>query len=326
MLEDLRPCQALAPRPSDATAAVLEGLRHATVRAPGLPIGRNRVHEATAAHHLRRSSAPGLALHRTHHGSSAHRATNRSTDDCSTAHHLLLRRLALLHQALLIRRHHAHDLLRRALVARLLDVLQLVLLLSKHAARHDLLEAVNRVFDLVRHVNSGALEDADHVRGQARHPEEEVVEACVFAVEASLDQEAVPGKSAARATARLQEDAIPVLWLAKRPAREKTAAAHIRLTYDIEDLQALLARHAARAAEAIAERERRLAWRLKEANLPLPCELVHHFLLDGHLSASKEPMASLLAYKPPQGEEGSLGKWGGLGSKASSFAQGLEPT
>ena len=68
------------------------------------------------------------------------------------------------------------------------------------------------------------------------------------------------------------------IYIYIRTAGEEAAAADVGLADHVEDLVPLLRRHAAGADAAEAERQRRLARRLEEADLPFALEGLHIYI------------------------------------------------
>lgn len=174
-----------------------------------------------------------------------------------------------------------HDVLVRHAVANCLHVLELGLLLCEHASVDDEGHQVKTILDLIRHIND-APKDTDHNVGDAEGPQDTVITSRVFAVEARLDEEAVPGDGTAGAAEGLGPRTIPVLRAAERSTREEAATANVWLPNEIQNLKPLLSRHAAHAAAS----ETALSWGLdrsfEKSDLPLASEGLRDLLFDRH--------------------------------------------
>mmetsp|Transcript_3791 Transcript_3791/g.14054 ORF Transcript_3791/g.14054 Transcript_3791/m.14054 type:complete len:227 (+) Transcript_3791:278-958(+) len=153
-----------------------------------------------------------------------------------SAHHLGLRTAAAVasrYHLLLERGEQMDKLGGRALVASVLDLLDLNVLLRVHAAVHGHDEAVRTEVELIGDVHeaSGDVETADE---EASAPDDAIVARRVLPIEPGLDHVPVRAQRPTGAAARLDDEAILVLGLTEGPTRAKSGAANVGLTCDLQ--------------------------------------------------------------------------------------------
>jgi hypothetical protein len=175
--------------------------------------------------------------------------TSSSTHDGTNTNHHCLLGLSLLNQLLLIRWQTANDILVD-IVTDCFLVVHLCLLLRKHTPIHNTRQNVDDIFNLIWNVNE-ALQNANDPLCDANGPENAIIASCIHAVEAGLDEEARARNCTSCAAASLDPNTIFVLWLAKRATWEDTAATHIWLTDEFEQLKSLTSCHAAHATTSL---------------------------------------------------------------------------
>mmetsp|Transcript_51400 Transcript_51400/g.99344 ORF Transcript_51400/g.99344 Transcript_51400/m.99344 type:complete len:234 (+) Transcript_51400:122-823(+) len=194
--------------------------------------------------------------------------------------------LALRHRLLHRRRQHPHDIGIWTSIPILLYNFKLMLLLRQHATGNNHGQAIDAHLDSVWHVNE-ALRNANSALGEAGKPNDAVVAGCIHFVKARLNHVTVCTKRKAWTAARFQDNTVPVLWIAKGPTWKQAATAHVRFTSDIQDLTALLYRHAATATASVAELHWCFHRCFEKANVPLTSEGLVDFLWHGHCAEAK---------------------------------------
>mmetsp|Transcript_3792 Transcript_3792/g.14059 ORF Transcript_3792/g.14059 Transcript_3792/m.14059 type:complete len:311 (+) Transcript_3792:87-1019(+) len=202
-----------------------------------LPSGRSHRRDLNPAAllHLRRAApaavgllpAPAVGLLLLHvvlrrRGPSAHHLGLRTAAAVASRYHLLLERGEQMDK-----------LGGRALVASVLDLLDLNVLLRVHAAVHGHDEAVRTEVELIGDVHeaSGDVETADE---EASAPDDAIVARRVLPIEPGLDHVPVRAQRPTGAAARLDDEAILVLGLTEGPTRAKSGAANVGLTCDLQ--------------------------------------------------------------------------------------------
>lgn len=190
--------------------------------------------------------------------------------------------LCVFDHLLLVRRQRGYDGSAGAEVAMVLHMVDLNLLLGKHAADDRVSQAIHEVFHFVRYVNPRTLQDANDARADANAVDNAIVTGRVPQIEACLDQVAVRSHGHTRTEADLQPQAVPFPLLCAATAWKHTPEANIGLADDVKDLAPLLPRHAAGTKAPIQKGARRFAGGIEEASLPVAMQLLQDLARNRH--------------------------------------------
>lgn len=186
-----------------------------------------------------------------------------SESDALGRPHLLLRRFSLLHQLLLSRCHRRKDWLWATCITLFFHKLDLNFLLCQHAPRNNFSDAIHKVFNLFRHFHPDHLQDANRPLCETYGPQKTIITKRILSVKSGLDQESVSRNCASIAAKCFKPNAISILWFSQWTTWESSTTAHIRLTNDVKNLQALLSSHATATAISITEWQWSFAWRFE---------------------------------------------------------------